>query len=227
MTYGRPTRSKFVGDDDLYYTYEWDVLKSPAQYDSCEVDGRTYSYYDECPQYSQYGDYTTTVRNYYNVSVIDSAICETTTDNNAYRECDAYKNDGRTPDVQRAVYWEKIPTDSVFCTVKNGTDMRNVPKCDSLIRAFANENYISNYNNYYYSNPYNSKSYDYNYIWYTKYANVYPTSTDSLAFIGVNSVFDNESVTWASFIVLPYTVRNGDVITSDVAKADSVKIKRK
>ena len=226
VDYGSPYKSDLVGDEDHYYTYTWYVDVSPIAYDSCEVTSGSYT---SCPEYELYSEnygksYYTRTYKYYVNEIVKIDTCSTPGNNSySYESCEQYETFGRNPNTRTTVYWNKTPTDSVSCTVKNGGDMRNEPKCDSLIRAFATESFLADYTSgyYYYSNPYNSKSSDNNYTWYTKYANVVPTATDSLAFINKGVVFSNDDITSASFIVLPYISLNNEVITANVAEADS------
>ena len=238
MNYSRVPDNEEPGSGSTYYTYYWYVDESPVAYDSCEVRSGSYMACPEYDTYSQYGrSYYDIVYNYYIDEVVDSSECSKAgSANYAYETCDQYFAFGKAPDKVVYVYWDKVPTDSVSCTTSG--DMRYEPKCDSLIRAFANENYLAAYNagsTYYYdennnyvylSNPYNSKSSDRNYIWYTAQANIKPLSSDSMAFVRAGDVF-TEGVTTASFIVLPYITPNGSVITSSVTEADSVKIQKK
>ena len=222
--------------------YLWLTSDDPITYDSCEVGNGQYSSYYDCPEYNDYGSYYTTTLNYYIQTPIDSSFCSTAgTSSYAYEtQCEQYTTFNRGPNVQRTVYWDKVPTDSVSCAIANGNSMRSDSKCDSLIKAFApNEYYLTNYTNgydYYYddygnyyniynSGRYNSNRYDYSYVWYTKYANKRPLETDSLAFIRNTQIFTTDEVTTASFIVLPYISLNGETYTSNVAEADSVTVK--
>lgn len=206
-----PSRSVTVGTstlDEEYYTYYW-YRSFATPEDTCEIFSGSYT---SCPQYLEYGTtYYDYVYGYYTRVASGTETCvQPSGSTSSYTNCDYYKDNRVSYSTYSFMYYKKTPIDSIGCTVRSGDYIYDNFECDY------NRGLYGSYN-----------STDYNYIWYTKYANIQPTATDSMAFVSTYSVFANDGITSASFIVLPYANRNGEIVTSSVAEADSTKILRK
>ncbi len=183
------------------YSYIWKVKEDLATPDTCVS---TSSYYDYCEQYSTYGTAAASSEVKYYKSVLDESTKCTVkyTGSYAYEDCDAYAETLAAPASTDLTYWHFTYTDSTSCTVKSNSSFDTTPSCQAKVESL-------------------EKSYDkidYTYFWYTKYANVKPTATDSKAFIPVNNVLDGDANS-VKFIILPYATVDGEVITAPVEEA--------
>lgn len=195
----------YTDDERPYYIYIWKTTETLATPDTCLTSYSSYSY---CDQYSKYGttpESTIGTRRYYKEVPDSSTACTVRyTGSSDYDACEKYEESSIAPPSAntKMTYWHFTYTDSTSCTVKSNSSFDTTPSCQAKVESL-------------------EKTYDkidYTYFWYTKYANVKPTATDSKAFIPVNNVLNGDANS-VKFIILPYATVEDDIIMAPVEEA--------